>query len=376
MRAGQAAAEGYIGAVAAVVGVAAGGGVRPGRDRQAAPGGRERAKNLLWAAGKLADYAIGAGPGRGAGGAAAPVDSGAVHPVRAGLVRRGAADAAHQPAVHRPPGRPAAVSGGRAAAAGAVQAAVQPGGDRRVPRAGGRPAHDGAADAGGGAGLPGGRRRADPRRPARRARHRRGLPVRRGDRRRSAARAPARCRCWPATTRRLLAAARFAGNGLVCGGTDPGRRNITNPLVTALDGGGGLPRLDTSRLRATWLRRLRGAAGAGHVHARGRDQLLPAARRPGRRAWSPAGEAEAVRLLGAARRHDPAGGARGDHRRLRRRAADRGHAPDRGAPPAAERPHAAGRHVPDPGRQAARPPHPRPPGADQPARGRGSGGSA
>ena len=28
---------------------------------QAAPGGRERAKNLLWAAGKLADYAIGLG---------------------------------------------------------------------------------------------------------------------------------------------------------------------------------------------------------------------------------------------------------------------------------------------------------------------------
>jgi hypothetical protein len=32
-----------------------------------------------------------------------------------------------------------------------------------------------------------------------------------------------------------------------------GRRNITNPLIAALDGGTGLPRLDTSRLRATWL---------------------------------------------------------------------------------------------------------------------------
>ena len=52
---------------------------------------------------------------------------------------------------------------------------------------------------------------------------------------------------------RLLTAARFAGNALICGGTDPGRRNITNPLITALDGGTGLPRLDTSRLRATWL---------------------------------------------------------------------------------------------------------------------------
>jgi integrase len=38
----------------------------------------------------------------------------------------------------------------------------------------------------------------------------------------------------------LLAAARFAGTGLICGGTDPGRRNITTPLITALDGGTGL----------------------------------------------------------------------------------------------------------------------------------------
>ena len=83
---------------------------------------------------------------------------------------------------------------------------------------------------------------------------------------------------------RLLAAAASAGNALICGGADPGRRNITNPLITALDGGTGLPRLDTSRLRATWLAEARGAAGAGHVHARGRDQLLPAARRPARRA--------------------------------------------------------------------------------------------
>ena len=51
----------------------------------------------------------------------------------------------------------------------------------------------------------------------------------------------------------LLAAARSAGNGLVCGGADPGRRNLTNPLISTLDGGTGLPRLDTSRLRATWL---------------------------------------------------------------------------------------------------------------------------
>ena len=66
----------------------------------------------------------------------------------------------------------------------------------------------------------------------------------------------ARPRAVPVLARyhaRLLAAARFAGTGLITGGPDPDRRNLTNPLITALDGGSGLPRLDTSRLRATWL---------------------------------------------------------------------------------------------------------------------------
>jgi hypothetical protein len=68
----------------------------------------------------------------------------------------------------------------------------------------------------------------------------------------------------------LLAAARFAGDGLVLCGTDPGRRNLTSPLVTALDGGGGLPRLDTSRLRATWLRDCAELLGlATFMHAAG-----------------------------------------------------------------------------------------------------------
>ena len=82
----------------------------------------------------------------------------------------------------------------------------------------------------------------------------------------------------------LLAAARFAANSLICGGADLGRRNLTNPLVAALDSGGGLPteagHLPAARHVAG---RLRGTAGAGHVHARRRDQLLPAARRPDRR---------------------------------------------------------------------------------------------
>jgi integrase len=76
---------------------------------------------------------------------------------------------------------------------------------------------------------------------------------------------------------RLLAAARFAGTGLICGGTDPGRRNLTNPLIIALDGGGGLPRPGHQPAPRDLAGRGRRAARAGHVHARGRDQLLPAA---------------------------------------------------------------------------------------------------
>src|SRR6266516_2486695 len=68
-----------------------------------APDGQERAKNLLRAAGKLAGYAIPPGLDAGAGGAAAPAGGRAVHPVRAGAVAGGAPDAAHEPAVHRPP---------------------------------------------------------------------------------------------------------------------------------------------------------------------------------------------------------------------------------------------------------------------------------
>src|SRR5207302_43372 len=64
----------------------------------------------------------------------------------------------------------------------------------------------------------------------------------------------------------------------------------------------------------------------------------------------------------------PAGGVRGGHRRQRRRAAARGPAAGRRAVPAAERPHPAGRDVRGPGRSPARPPDPRPPGIDRPAR--------
>jgi hypothetical protein len=99
----------------------------------------------------------------------------------------------------------------------------------------------------------------------------------------------------------LLAAARFAGGALVCGGADPGRRNLTNPVVSALDGGGGLPRMDTGRLRATWLAdcgELLGLATfmrAAGISCSQRLGDLVAGLEPG-------GEEQAVRLLGAARR--------------------------------------------------------------------------
>jgi integrase len=99
----------------------------------------------------------------------------------------------------------------------------------------------------------------------------------------------------------LLAAARSAGAGLVTGGTDPDRRNITNPLITALDGGTGLPRLHTSRLRATWLRDCAELPGlATFMHAAG----ITCSQRLGDlvAGLEPAGEAAAVRLLGTARR--------------------------------------------------------------------------
>jgi hypothetical protein len=113
----------------------------------------------------------------------------------------------------------------------------------------------------------------------------------------------ARARVVPVLPRyhgRLLAAAAFAGTAPVCGGTDPGRRNITTPLARSLSGGTGLPRLDTSRLRATWLTEVADRLGlATFMHAAG----ITCSQRLGDLVASlePAAEAEAVRLLGAAR---------------------------------------------------------------------------
>lgn len=60
---------------------------------------------------------------------------------------------------------------------------------------------------------------------------------------------------------RLAASASFAGAGWVIGGVDPDRHNVTTPLISSLAGGADLGRLDTGRLRATWLTNVAGQLG-------------------------------------------------------------------------------------------------------------------
>ena len=78
------------------------------------------------------------------------------------------------------------------------------------------------------------------------------------------------------------------------------RQNITTPLTRSLAGGTGLPRLDTSRLRATWLADCAQLLGlATFMHAAG----ITCSQRLGDllAGLDPAGEAEAVALLGGIR---------------------------------------------------------------------------
>ncbi len=263
------------------------------------PAGRERAKNLLWAAGKLADYAIGLG--------LEPVPEVVLHPsvaerftrcapglspvarrtLRTNLrfVGRRVAPQLYPADLPLPrerakaPYSPAEIDGFLALAD------AQPTAARRMRAAG-------LVALGAGAGLI----RGDLRdvRGSDVARRSGGVVVTvRGD----------RPRAVPVLSRYhvlLVAAARSAGNTLICGGTDPGRRNLANPLTRALDGGSGLPRLDTSRLRATWLRdcaELLGLAtfmaAAGISCSQRLGDLIAG--------LEPAAEADAVRLLGAAR---------------------------------------------------------------------------
>jgi hypothetical protein len=266
---------------------------------KAGPQGRERAKNLLWAAGKLADYGLGLG--------LEPVPEVLLHPSAAerftrcapglsGVARRTLrtnlrfigrrvvpqlypADVPLPRERSKQPYGPAQIDGYLALAD------AQPTLERRTRAAG-------LVCLGAGAGLI----RGD-------LREVRGTDVicRSGGVLVSVR--GARPRAVPVLSRyqsRLLAAAASAGTGLICGGTDPGRRNLTNQLVAALDGGGGLPRLDTSRLRATWLRDCAELLGlATFMHAAG----ISCSQRLGDliAALEPAGEPGAVRLLGARR---------------------------------------------------------------------------
>jgi len=265
----------------------------------AAPGGRERAKNLLWAAGKLADYGLGLGLD--------PVPEVLLHPSTAERFTRcapGVSGAARRtlrtnlrfigrrvvphlyPADLPLPRERAKAPYSPAEIAGFLALAdAQPARERRMRAAG-------LVCLGAGAGLIRGDLR-DVRGTDVACRSGGVVVTVRGS----------RARTVPVLARyhaRLLAAARFAGAGLVCGGADPGRRNLTNPLISALDGGSGLPRLDTSRLRATWLADCAGQPGlATFMHAAG----ISCSQRLGDlvAGLEPAGEAEAVRLLGAAR---------------------------------------------------------------------------
>jgi integrase len=267
---------------------------------QVVPPGRERAKNLLWAAGKLADYAIGIGLDL--------VPQVVLHPSVAERFTRcapGLSPAARRtlrtnlrfvgrrvvpqlyPADLPLPRERSKQPYGPAQVAGYLALAdAQPALERRMRAAG-------LVCLGAGAGLIRGDLR-DVRGTDVACRSGGVIVSVRG----------ARPRTVPVLARyhgRLLAAARFAGTGLVCGGADPGRRNLTNPLIRALDGGGGLPRLDTSRLRATWLADCAELLGlATFMHAAG----ISCSQRLGDliAGLEPAGEAAAVRMLGAARR--------------------------------------------------------------------------
>jgi integrase len=99
----------------------------------------------------------------------------------------------------------------------------------------------------------------------------------------------------------LLQAAAFASEHLLTGGTDPARGNITNPLARSLAGGTGLPRLDTSRLRATWLADTAALIGLpAFLQAAG----ISCCQRLGDIAagLDPGGEEQAVALLGGSAR--------------------------------------------------------------------------
>lgn len=99
---------------------------------------------------------------------------------------------------------------------------------------------------------------------------------------------------------RLVASAAHAGDTWVIGGSDPDRHNVTTPLIASLSGTGGLPRLETQRLRSTWLAAMAQRIGlATFMAAAG----ITCSQRLGDiiATLTPGCEADAVELLGTAR---------------------------------------------------------------------------
>ncbi len=264
---------------------------------RALPAGRERAKNLLWAAGRLASYGIGVGLD--------PVPEVLLHP---SVIERFAAHApglsgvtrrtlrtnlrflaravvpALAPADAALPRERSKVPYTRAEIAGFLAlAAAQPTAGRRMRAAG-------LVCLGAGAGLAGADLRAV--RGADITRRSGGVVVDVRGR---------RPRAVPVLTRYhdvLLASAAYAGDRPVTGGRDPARRNVTTPLIASLAGGAGLPRLEVPRLRVTWLADVAGQLGlATFMAAAG----ITCSQRLGDiiATLEVAGEPTAVQLLGA-----------------------------------------------------------------------------
>jgi len=263
------------------------------------PHGRDRAKSLLWAAGKLADYGTGLG--------LEPVPPVLLHP---SVIERFAAHAPGLTGVTRrtlrtnlrflaravvphldPPDAPLPRERAKAPYTAAeisgflAPAAAQPTVARRMRATA-------LVCLGAGAGLI----RAD-------LRHARGTDITTRSGGVIVTVRGARPRIVPVLARNhdaLLESAAFAGEHLLTGGTDPGRHNIANPLTRSLAGGAGLPSPDTSRLRVTWLAETAALIGLpAFLHAAG----ISCCQRLGdiTAALDPGGEEQAVALLGALR---------------------------------------------------------------------------
>jgi integrase len=267
---------------------------------QAAPGGRDRARNLLWAAGKLAGWAIPLG--------LEPAPQVLLHP---SVIER---FTAHSPGLSGPARRTLRTSL-RFIARAAVPH-LDPA-DAPLPRERAKAPYTAAeiagflalADAqptlarrmrgaamvclGAGAGLI----RSD-------LRAARGTDICRQSGGVIAQVHGRRPRAVPVLARYhapLLAAAAFAGEHLLTGGTDPARHNVSNPLTRSLAGGSGLPPLEGSRLRATWLADCAQLIGLPvFLHAAG----ITCCQRLGDivATLDPGGESDAVALLGGAAR--------------------------------------------------------------------------